>query len=952
MKRTFILLPILLFLLAACQPIQPAPQSERGAPGDQAGLDSPLSFDPTVRMGKLDNGLTYYIRQNAEPEERAELWLAVNAGSVLEDDDQKGLAHFVEHMLFNGTRNFEGQALVDYFERIGMEFGPDVNAYTSWDETVYTLQVPTDDPEILGKGFEILEDWAAYATISPEEVDAERGVIVEEWRLRDLNAQGRTTDELVKTLLANSRYAERLPIGDMEIVNNQPAETLKRFYSTWYHPENQAVIAVGDFDDLDAVEAMIVERFSGLPQAETPVERPAFAVEDYGATSYRVVTDPEYPSTLAYVVYKQEVETPTTTADFRKGLVSALASQMLNLRLDEITRRADAPFLFAVTGDTNLVRPVDVSFAFAQAEEGGAAAALDAVITEIERVRRHGFTQVEFDQASADLLRGFKSAYDERDNIENAAHANAYLIHFLQGITPLGEEDSYALAQKLLPGISLDEVNQQALEMFPQENRAVIVIAPEKEGVATPSEDELAAVMARAESADIASYAAAEVADTLMQTVPTPAEISGETAWPELGLTVITLTNGVQVYMKPTDFKDDEVLVTLQSPGGSSLVDDADYLEVDLATALVIQSGVSDFSQTELQRALAGKNVSVNPFIGDISEGISAGGSPQDLETIFQLLHLYLTDPASDPDAFAAIQRQIEDFLKNRSLTPESALEDASLAIFCGDDIRCNYVQNLQGIGQFDTQRAMQLYQERFADLSDAKVLIVGNFDPAQAATLAQTYIGSLPGGGRHETWVDHSPELPAGVIRETVNKGKEPRSIVQIVFSGPFTPSVESRTAGRLVESILDIQVREDLREARAGIYGAGVSVNISALPRPQYHFEIQFTAEPTRVAELVDAVFAQINDLTSNGPTADNFAKAQEQMRRNHEENLKNNDAWMAWLSRYVFDQEDDISAMLRIEDAIANATPEQVQAMAQQLFPADRHVTLILHPEGFEE
>jgi zinc protease len=946
------LLPVLLFLLAACQPIRPATGVADGAPTSDANLARPLPFDPSVRMGKLDNGLTYYIRQNAEPEERAELWLAVNAGSVMEDDDQKGLAHFVEHMLFNGTRNFEGRALVDYFERIGMEFGPDVNAYTSWDETVYTLQVPTDDPEILATGLQILEEWAAHATISPEEVDAERGVIVEEWRLRDLNAQGRTSDELVKTLLANSRYAKRLPIGDMEIVQNAPAETLKRFYSNWYRPENQAVIAVGDFDDLDAVEAMIIERFSTLPQAETPLERPAFPVEDYGATNYRVVVDPEFPSTVIYVVYKQDVERPTTVSDFRKGLVGALTSEMLNLRLDDLTRQADAPFLFAVTGDTNLVRPTDVSFAIAQAEEGGAAAALEAVMTEIERVRQHGFAPVELEQAAADMLRNFKSAYDERNNIENAAHADAYLSHFLQGITPLSEEDNYTLAQELLSGITLDEVNRQALKMFPQGNRAVIVIAPKKEGVAPPNEDQLAEVMARAESAKIEPYAAVEVADALMQSIPEPAGSSAETTFPELGLTVITLTNGVRVYMKPTDFKDDEVLLTLHSPGGSSLVEDGDFLEADLATNLVTQSGVGDFSQTELQRALAGKSVSVNPFIDDVSEGVSASGSPQDLETLLQLLHLYLTDPASDPDAFVALRRQISDFLKNRSLTPESALEDAYLAIFCGDNIRCNYVENLQDIDEFDLERAIELYRDRFADLSDATVLIVGSFDPAQATTLAQSYIGSLPGGSRQETWIDRSPELPQGVISETVNRGKEARSVVQIVFSGPFTPTVENRVAARLVESVLDIQVREDLREARGGIYGAGVSVSIDNLPRPTYSFEIQFTAEPTRVAELVEAVYMQIADLRTNGPSADNFAKAHEQARRNHEENLKDNGAWMSWLGRYLLDQEDEVSAVLRIDDAIASATPAEVQAMAQQLFPTDRHVTLILHPEGFTE
>ncbi len=952
MKRVIFLTLTMMLLLAACQPVQPAIDSSAAGESETVEPDRLLPIDPNVRIGTLDNGLTYYIRQNAEPEDRAELWLAVNAGSAVEDDDQQGLAHFVEHMLFNGTRRFEGQTLIDFFERIGMEFGPDVNAYTSWDETVYTLQVPTDDPAIVEQGLDVLEDWAAYATLSPEEIDAERGVIVEEWRMRDLNADGRTSDELVKTLLADSRYAERMPIGEMEIVRNASPETLKRFYTDWYRPDNQAIIAVGDFDDLDQIEVMIVERFSSLPQPTDPLEHPEFQVPDYGKTNYRVVTDPEYPATVLYVVYKQEPQPTTTVVDLRSGLVSNLVGQMLNYRFDELTRKADAPFLYAGSGLGNLVRPVDINYLVAQTEDGGASVGLDALMTEVTRARAHGFTAAELQRAIAETLRGYKSAFDERNNIENSAHAGAYLSHFLQAETPLSEDDAYALAQELLPGITLDEVNQEALALFPLENRAVVMIAPEKEGVTVPNESELAAVLEQAEAQAVEPYAGGEVAEALMTSRPDPVAITGESSMADLGVTVITLTNGVQVYLKPTDFKDDEVLVNISSPGGSSLVEDGDYLEADLSADIVAQSGVAGFDQTELQKMLAGKNVYVFPVIFDTSEGISAGGSPEDLETIFQLIHLYLTQPRADEDALAVLKSQINDFLKNRELTPESALQDAQLEIFCGDNIRCNYLERFQEIEQFDLARSLELYRERFADMSDAKVMVVGNFDPEQVKSLAQSYLGTLPGGGRSETWRDLMPELPEGIIEQTLNKGQDARSVVSISFSGPFTPTLENRLAARMAQGVLDILVRQDLREARAGIYGAGVGVSIQTTPDPEFSFDIEFTAEPTRVNELVEAVFTQIDDLRDNGPSADNFAKVHEQVLRNHQENLKSNDAWATWLDRYIVENEANPETILAIADAIDNMTPERVQAMAQQLFPTDRRVELILHPEGFGE
>lgn len=956
MKRIALLLFVAIVLLAACRPVQ-APQAAASV-GDEPApaaadlpLTAPLPADPAVRTGQLANGLTYYIRQNAEPEQRADIWLAIDAGSVLEDDDQKGLAHFLEHMLFNGTEDFPKQELINYLERIGMEFGPDVNAYTSWDETVYQLRVPTDDPKLIEEGFHVLQEWAANATIDPAEVDAERGVIVEEWRLRDLNAEGRVSEEFVKTLLANSRYAERLPIGDMEIIRNAPAETLRRFYTTWYRPDLMSVIAVGDFQDLDRVEELIRERFGELPNPEQSAGKPERTVPDSPGTSYRVVADPEYPSTVVYVIHKQDPEPAQVVGDFRKAVVSGLVSQMINNRLQEIALQADAPFLGAGVGEGNLVRPVDMVLAAAQTQEGKAGEGLRALLTELERVRRHGFTASELERARQELLRGYQQTYDERDNLDSRAWVQTYLDAFLTGATPTDAATDFALAQRFIPEISLEEVNDKALELLPDDNRAVILIAPEKEGVAVPDEPALAQIVDTVGAAQIDAYQDETVAAALLEQPPAPVAITGETTIPDVGVTAITLTNGVRVFLKPTDFLDDEVLLYGSSHGGSSLVSAEDYPEASLGAAIVGASGVGAFDSTALDKLLAGKAVNLSPFISDVGEGFDGQASPKDLETLFQLLYLHATQPRADEDIYAVFKRQIDDYLANRALQPESALEDAYTNIFCGADVRCDEVANLKSFDQLDLGRALDVYRERMADFDDAVFILVGSFDPQQAKQLAQTYLGNLPTSSAAETWRNLEPPLPQGVVTETVNKGIEERSTVRLIFSGPFTPTVESRVALQMVEGIADILVREELREKRGGIYGAGVRGQVASVPEGRYQFEINFTADPKRVDELVDAALAQLADLRDNGPSADNFAKVHEQLRRGNEERLKQNGAWLTWLTRYLTTPEGDLADIPAITQAIETVTPEQVQAAAAELLRPDRYVRLVLHPEGFQ-
>lgn len=972
MKRILPMLLLLMMAAAACRPVQPSqpaagatpatgtipPAATVTAPTGAAPTGAaplavePLPADPDLRVGKLENGLTYYIRKNGEPPDRAELWLAVNAGSVLETDDQQGLAHFLEHMLFNGTEKYPGAKLIDFLESIGMRFGPDVNASTSWDETVYTLQVPTDDQAKLRQALEILSEWANKATIAQADVDKERGVIVEEWRYRDLNAEGRVTDALVDTLLKGSQYAERLPIGDMNIVRNAPAETLRSFYTQWYRPDNMAVIAVGDFANLDQVEQWIRDEFASVPKPQTALERPTFPAPDYEVTNAHVITDPETTSTFAYVAYRQPAVPITTTVEYRTRLMDYLAAGMLNQRYAEITRKADAPFLAASAGRETLVRPVELSTLVVQTDAAGALPGLEAALTEVERARQHGFTVAELERAKADLLRQFQRNYDERNKLDSSAHAQSFLDNFLTGATPTSPTDDWALAQKLLPTITLDEINGHVQELYPAQNRAVVLIAPAKQDVALPDAATLAATLDKVATVQVDPYLESAVTAALLATPPTGSPITAEETFTDTGITHLTLANGVQVYLKPTDFKDDQVVLASFSPGGSSVVTDTDVPEAALAARIIAESGVGQFSRSDLDKILAGKAVSVSPFIDELSQGFSGSASPQDLETLFQLIYLYSTQPRLDKDAFDNFQRQVEDYLQNRSLAPESALQDKRTEIFCGDNVRCNDVKLLSQVGELDLDRALELYKQRMAQLGDSKFMIVGAFDPAKVKQLAQTYLGALPATPKSDTWRDVRPKLPQGVIEATVNKGIDPRSSVEIIYSGPFTPTVESRAALRMVTDVLDIMLREDLREQRSGTYGAGVTPSIEAIPAGQYEVDISFTTEPTRVDELVGAVFTQVQNLRDNGPSAENFAKAQEQELRTQELNLQRNEAWLAWMGRYLTGDEGALSDILHINDAIKNMTAADIQAMAQQVLPDADHVTLILHPENFKQ
>ena len=713
---------------------------------DRDSLDAPLPVDTAVLTGTLPNGIRYYIRENRRPEQRAELRLVVNAGSVLESNDQRGLAHFVEHMAFNGTRRFDKQELVNIVERMGMRFGPHLNAYTSFDETVYQLQVPTDDIQILVTAFTILEDWGSGITMDTTEIRKERGVVIEEWRLGQ-GAETRMERREIPVLFRGSRYAERLPIGDPRVLESFDPATLRRYYTDWYRPDLMAVVAVGDFNRKD-IETLLHSTVGRIPRAPATPARAEFPVPDHDSTFIVVSTDPEATSSEVLVYYKQPERSQRTLRDYRRALVEHLYNRMLNDRLAEITRRQNSPFISAFSGQGSVVRTKEVYLLGAVVADGGIERGLEAVLAEAERVDRHGFTASELDRARATLLRSLERAYAERDKTNSGVYVSEYVQHFLDEEPYPGIASEYAMAQAFLPGIALAEVNRLASEWITDRNRVIVARAPQKAGVPVPTEASLAAVFARAKQGPVAAYVDSTGASPLFGARPAPAPIVAQRSDTALGTREWTFANGVRVIAKPTDFKADEILFTAYSPGGASLAPTADFLTASVAATLVQIGGVGAFNQTELRKKLAGVAASASPYINRDQEGVRGSAAPRDLETALQLVNLLFTAPRMDTSAYAAFLSQVRGVLENRGASPEAAFEDTIQVTLAQHDPRARPI-TVERLKELSLPTAMRFYRERFGDASDFTFVFVGNITADSLKPYVERYLASLPSTGR-----------------------------------------------------------------------------------------------------------------------------------------------------------------------------------------------------------
>jgi zinc protease len=910
---------------------------------DPYALARRLPADTGVVVGRLWNGMTYYIRANHEPRRRAELRLVVNAGSILEDDDQRGLAHFVEHMAFNGTRGFAKNELVDWLEKAGMRFGPDINAYTSFDETVYTLTLPTDTPRILATGLDVLEDWASGIVFDTAEVRKERGVVTEEWRL-GRGAGARMQDQQLPVLFRRSRYARRVPIGDPETLRTFRVRELERFYRDWYRPDLMAVVAVGDFDARE-MERMIRSRFFSVLPVKNARPRRVYPVPPSRETQFSVATDPEATGSSVTLVHKVPARTRATVRDYRDGIVESLYSGLMSDRLNELTQRPDAPFLGVSSFSGTLVRPVDAYMLSAEVADGGAARGLAALLAEAQRVARHGFTEGELAREKADLLRSWEQIHAERAKATSAQFAGQYVGHFLYGGPLLAEDTEYELHRRLLEGIALDEVNARARAWLRVPDRTVLVNAPRKPGLAPPSRERLLAVVDSVSRLVPAPYAETLSDAPLVEHPPTAGRVVSERAVPEAGVTEWTLANGVRVVIRPTDFREDEILMVGRSPGGTSLVPDENYLAARTATAAAQVGGVGGLSVVDLQKRLAGKAASVGTDISELQEGISGFAAPRDLETMMELVYLYFTAPRRDSAAWEAYRERARESLRNRGASPEAAFVDTLTRLLTRDDPRSRPLT----AAAFDTaslDRALAVYRDRFADAGDFTFFFVGNVDTVALRPLAERWLGGLPSHGRRESWRDRGVDPPPGVVRATVRRGLEPKGRTQIVFHGPVQFGREAVVSLRALSALLEIRLRERLREDLGGTYGVGVAASVVRDPEPRYRFAVDFGAAPERLDELVRVVFSEIASLGRAGPTQDELAKVREEQRRQRELDLRDNNWWLMQLLAYD-NNGWDLAGIAAPADPGA-VTAERIRDAARLYLDPQRYVQVSLVPE----
>jgi zinc protease len=911
-------------------------------------MEDALLLDPQVLHGRLDNGLTYYLRSNGEPRNRIELRLAVNVGSVLEEEDQQGLAHFLEHMAFNGTNNFARQELVEYLESIGMRFGADVNAYTSFDETVFFLQVPADDAIILEKALLILADWAQGISLEEEEIDRERGVVIEEWRL-GRGAEARMRDKQIPDLYAFSRYADRLPIGKPEVIESFSPETLRRFYRDWYRPDLMAVVAVGDFDEAE-MEGLIRGTFSRLEPSENPRSRSLFPVPDHEQTFVATATDPEATSSSVSIIGKQDVLRFEKVEHYRSLLVEGLYNRMLNNRLTELTRAAEAPFVQGYSASGRLSRTKAYYILGALVRDNGITGGVEALLAETERVKRFGFTETELDRGKKELLSNVERLFNERDKRSSRRLAEEYVRNFLEREPAPGIETETALYRKYLPGITLAEVERLATQLLGEESRVLLVNAPEKEGIAVPPDGELLALFDSVKELPLAAYVDRVSEAPLLASPPPSGRVVDERRIESVGLWEWELSNGLRVVLKPTDFKNDEVLFGSYSPGGHSLVEDDLYVAAITATALVTEAGVGDLDQTELRKMLAGKRARVSPWIGELFEGIGGNAAPKDLETMFQLVYLYFTAPRSDHEAFASFQERVRVFVENREASPENVFQDTVQRILSQNHHRSRPWSDGM-IGEMDLETSLAIYRDRFADAGDFTFFFVGNFTLEEIKPLAETYLGGLPSTGREENWRDVDINPPPGIVEETVEIGMEPKSLVRLVFTGPFDWSRENVIVLSALTDILEIRLRESLREEQGGVYAAGVSTDPSKYPEEEYRIDIGFGTDPERVSEMNRLVFEAVASLRTLGPEVSEVEKVKEILLREREKDLRDNRFWVTVLRSYYTNGLEP-ETILDYEGTVRRLDAETIRRAAELFFDPDHYIKIVLNPENMME
>ncbi|GAK90566.1 probable zinc protease PqqL [Nonlabens ulvanivorans] len=910
-------------------------------------LNAKIPLDPTVKTGVLSNGLIYYIQNNGKPEDKVELRLAINAGSILEDDDQQGLAHMMEHMNFNGTTNFQKNELVDYLQGIGVKFGADLNAYTSFDETVYILPIPSDDPEKLDNGFTILSDWAGGALLETDAINDERGVILEESRTGK-GANDRMNKVTFPVIFANSKYAERLPIGKDDIIQNFNPDAIRRFQKDWYRPDLMAVIAVGDLD-VATLEAKIKEHFGDIPAAENPRKREEFGLPNHEETLIAIAQDPEASFAQVRIQYKdsKKAEPTTTVSDLRDDLVNGLFSQMMNNRLQELTTKPNPPFIFGSSsyGGTG-IRGKNSYSSFAGTAPDGQLTALKTLLEENQRVKLYGFQASEFERAKTSYKSFYETFYKDRDKRESGRIVGAYVNHFLVGDMVPSVEYSYEMAMKLMPTITIEEINAKMDDYIHDDNRSIVFTGPETEN--KPTEADILKILNDVANSKIDNYQDTEVRENLIEKLPTAGAIAKTTKNDKLGTTTYTLSNGATITTKKTDFKNDEILMSAYSYGGTSLFSDEEYLAVNQAMGGVTEGGIAGLNQTDMGKYMSGKLVRVSPRVGSISENFNGSSTPDDLETMFQLIHLYFTDINKDTEAYKSYIDKQKSFLGSYLSRPESYFSNEVNNYRFGSSPRYTGFPTPEMMDAADYDKAYQLFKERFSDAGDFNFYLVGNIDDAQIQEFAKTYIASLPSSGKKEMYkINEWREDTSKPRKKVVKKGLEEKSTVQIVWTGKAESySAKENMALDALGEIATIKIIETLREQEGGIYGGGARGSLSKITYPRYNFSISFPCGPDNVDKLVAAALNELEMIKNDGPTDKDMNKVKEAYLLEYKENLESNRFWLNSLYSADYEQKDP-NKILDFEASVAKLTKADVQAAAKKYID-ENYLLAVLLPE----
>lgn len=926
--------------------------SKNNSESDPVLSKTAIMQDTAIKTGILSNGLRYYIRRNTEPKNRAELRLVVHAGSIQEDNDQLGVAHFVEHMCFKGTRHFKKDALISFIERSGLKFGADLNASTSFDQTVYQLSVPTDSSRldnnkqtIFSRSFMVLEDWAHQVSFEADDIDNERNVITEEWRL-GRGASSRMRDAYFPVILKGSRYASRIPIGTRESINKASHEAIIRFYKDWYRPDLMAIIAVGDFN-VKKVEALIRSHFSNLKNPAIERSHINYTIPDNKEPLISIVTDKEQPYQIAELFYKHPKASDKTLEDMRSAICVELFNAMLNARILEHLQQADPPFLYGAASYGKFIGNLDAFQCTGVAKSSATiTSTIESLMNDNERARKYGFGQSELDRAKKTLLASLEKQYQEQTKTNSTAFTDEYIDNFIyQGSLP-SVRFSYEFARKYSSRITLSELNKLAARFTGPDNRMVVVMAPDKDKDKLPDAASIIALLDKS-STKLSPYADDATDKPLMPVLPKAGKITSQVFLSGVGITDIRMDNGLRVLVKPTPFKNNQILISAFSPGGTSVISAGNYQSSAVAADIIELSGVGDFSAIQLYKSLAGKTVAISPFIDEYQQGIRGSSGKEDFETALQLLHLYFTRPRSDTNAFHSFIIRETAAIANRNLDPGSVFADSVNSIM-SDHNKRKGTPSSADIATIKLDSAIKIYRDQFADASGFTVVLVGNIDLKKINPLLEKYLGSLPATHKAMTWKDDLNDYPSGVLDKTISMGSEPKSQVRIFFTGirKYDPLINNQLD--LFLGAIEIKLRESLREVLGGTYGVSIYGSVSKIPREQYRIGISFGCAPENVQKLSKAALDILAGIKLKGIDAATLQKVKAESRRSYALDLHENTYWLQEISERSF-QHENLYDITLDGKKVQVMTTEDTHRLANEFFNDQRKITIDLIPKG---